>query len=83
MKRLLIASTLPVFALPAACGGGGGNEIITTNDNNVVLNDAHSNFAFSNEGETPANDAGAMSADTANGSMSNDMSSGGTTTNAM
>jgi hypothetical protein len=85
MKRLLIASALPVFALLGACGGG--TEITTTNDNNVVLNDAHANFAFTNDGDTPANDAGAMQHDMANGSMdhtmSNDTMANGTMTNAM
>ena len=81
MKRLLIASALPVLALLSACGGG--NEITTTNDNNVVLNDAHANYAFSNEDEVPANGAGAMSHDMGNGTMSNDMMDNGTMSNAM
>ena len=81
MKRLLIASALPALALLSACGGG--NEIVTTNDNNVVLNDAHSNYAFANEGEMPANDAGAMAHDMGNDTMSNDMMENTTMSNAM
>lgn len=74
MKRLLIASTLPVLALLGACGGG--NEITTTNDNNVVLNDAQANYAFTNDGDMTANDAAMMSNDTMNGSMDHSMSNG-------
>ena len=83
MKRLLIASTLPVLALLGACGGG--NDITTTNDNNVVLNDAQANYAFTNDGDMTANDAAALPADPMNGTggVSNDATANTTTSNTM
>jgi hypothetical protein len=65
MTRSKWLAIVPPLALLGACGGG--QEIVTTNANNVVLNDAHANFAFSNDGETTANEAPAMNGTMANG----------------
>lgn len=53
MRRLALTA-VPAALLLAACGGG--QDIAVTNDNNVVLNDAHANTTFTNDGEMPAND---------------------------
>lgn len=53
MRRFAFAA-LPAALMLAACGSG--PDITTTESNNVVLNDAHSNVVFSNDGEVPANE---------------------------
>lgn len=68
MKRLLTAATLPMLALLGACGG---NDISTTNDNNVVLNDSQDNYAFTNDGEMPANGSDTMSGSSMDGMNGN------------
>jgi hypothetical protein len=56
MKRILIPAALGALSLLAACGPA--NDIAVTGDNNVVLNDAHANYAFTNDDEASANEMG-------------------------
>jgi len=67
---------LPAALALAACGGG--DDITVTNDNNVVLNDAHANVAFTNDGEMGANDA-MMANDTGMMNAGDPMMANGTT----
>lgn len=53
MRRLFLTA-IPAALTLAACGGA--QDITTTESNNVVLNEAHSTVAFSNDGEVPANE---------------------------
>jgi hypothetical protein len=69
MHRLILAA--PLLAMLAACGAS--NDVTVTNDNNVVLNDAQSNYAFTNDGETPGNEAAPAAEAPANGMAGNAM----------
>jgi len=72
MKTLALAG-LPVAVLLAACGSS--NDIPVTADNQVVLNDAQSNYAFTNDGEL--GNAGAAEANMSNdGSVSGSIANG-------
>ena len=72
MKRLLPLAALPIALLAAACGGS-SNDIVVTNDNNVVPNDHLANYAFTNDGEVPADNGTANAAEPMNdtGAMAN------------
>lgn len=77
MKTSIALFAVPLLATLAACGPA--NDITVTNDNNVVLNDLQANYAFTNDGDVPANDANTMApVEPANGMM-NDTAPANTT----